>query len=82
MKPFLLHIKDKIGFRKSEIHNRKFCPPHSFPHKLPFTKPITDEHCHIHSNKLRMLHHTLYCKLIKCPHYNFMIKKYKEHLKK
>ena len=71
-KGWKLNIKDKHPLSKT-----KFCPPHCFPHRPPFTKPITKEPCHIHKAKWRMLHHKLFCKFLKCPHYKFMIKNYK-----
>ncbi len=68
-----LNIKDKKIISKD-----KFCPAHCIPHKLPFTKHITNEPCHIHKKNWRMMHHKIFCKLLKCQHYKFMIKKYKE----
>lgn len=72
-KGLLLNIKDKI-----EISKEKCCPPHTFPHRLPFTEKIDDEPCHIHVAKWRMAHHILYCKIIKCPHLRFMLKENKK----
>ena len=66
-------MKDEI-----KISENKFCPPHYLPHKIPLGKKIENENCHIHKNKIHMLHHKPFCKLIKCQHYEFMIKKYKE----
>ncbi len=71
MKPRLLKIKDKI-----EIAKDRFCPSHYLPHKLPFGEPITDEPCHYHERKWRMAHHQTFCKILKCPNYEFMIKEY------
>jgi len=69
--PKLLNIKDKRIISKG-----KFCPPHHLPHKLPFGKKITKEPCHIHKRKWRRVHHKLFCKLLRCPYYKFMIKRY------
>ena len=70
--PKLLNIKDK-----KTISKNRFYPPHYIPHKFPFGKKITDEPCHYHKRKWRMAHHIPFCKLLNCPHYNFMIKNYK-----
>ncbi len=71
-----LYIKDKIVvFDKG---NELYCPPHCFPHKFPFTKPIIDEPCHYHNAKFRMFHHIPFCYLF-CKNYNRMIEKYKEN---
>ncbi|MFH1607566.1 MAG: hypothetical protein ABIA78_00350, partial [archaeon] len=68
----ILNIKDK-----KIISKKRFCPPHWWPHTLPWKK-ITDEPCHIHKKTWRMQHHTPFCKYwLKCPNYEFMIKKYK-----
>jgi len=67
---------------KENISNNKFCPPHYIPHKLPFGKKITNEKCHIHKAKWRMKHHTIFCKILKCPHYKFMMKTNLDKLKK
>ena len=76
-KCLFMNIKDKIVISK-----KRFCPPHRLPHKLPFGKKITKEPCHIHEHSLRMLHHRPFCKLIKCPNYEFMMKCSKQHKKK
>lgn len=77
-KPWRLEIKDKIT-----LNRKKCCPKHWIPHKIPYiTKPITNEPCHFHTKKWRMAHHIFYCKHIKCPHYDFMIKEYKKWLNK
>ena len=67
-----MSIKDKII-----LSRKKCCPPHYFPHKLPFGRRITDEPCHIPKAKWRMLHHTIFC-FLRCPHYEFMIQEYKK----
>lgn len=69
-----LNIKDKI-----ELNKKLFCPPHCFPHKLPFTKPIIKELCHIHKAKWRMLHHLFFCKILGCPHYKKMKEYYESN---
>ena len=68
-----MKIKDK-----ERISKDRYCPPHTFPHKFPFTKPITNEPCHHHNKKWRMTHHTFFCKYLKCPNYEFMLKEYKK----
>ena len=70
---WFMGIKDKI-----KISSNRFCPPHYFPHKLPFGEKITKEPCHFHKSKWRMLHHTIFCKLLGCKNYKFMIGKYKK----
>ena len=42
-----LDTKDKVKVN-GEDGEELYCPPHHVPHKLPFTKPITDESCHYH----------------------------------
>lgn len=77
MKPVLVHIEDK-----TEIAKDKFCPAHWIPHKLPLlTERIIDEPCHYHNKLWRMLHHKAYCKILRCPHYEFMINTYKKNKK-
>jgi|APSaa5957512622_1039677.scaffolds.fasta_scaffold113679_2 hypothetical protein len=66
--------KDKIN-----LEEELFCPPHCLPHKRPFTKPITNERCHLHKQKRHMLHHQPFCKLTKCPNYKKMIATYKKY---
>ena len=73
---WFMGIKDKI-----KISNNRCCPKHYFPHKLPFGNKITNEHCHLHKSKWRMVHHILYCKFLKCKNYQFMITKYKKFKK-
>ena len=71
-----MHIKDKIIISKN-----RHCPPHCLFHKLPFTKPITDEPCHYHHKKWRTFHHILFCKYLKCPNCKFMLQEYKNSRK-
>ena len=73
---WFMNIQDKITLSK-----KKCCPPHFWPHKLPFTKLIINEPCHIHNKKWRMAHQKFFCKYLKCPHYKFMVKEYKKYLK-
>lgn len=73
---WFMSIKDKIY-----VSENKFCPAHYIPHKLPFGQPVCHEYCHIHKRLWRMFHHKIFCKFLKCPHYDFMIKKYKENKK-
>jgi len=70
-KYWFMDIKDKIKLSKTRC-----CPPHYMPHKLPFGDKVTDEPCHYHNSWLRRLHHNFFCKWLKCPNYEFMIKKY------
>lgn len=72
-----LNIEDKVEIEEREL----FCPPHCFPHKLPFTQPIINEPCHYHRKRWRMLHHIPYCKILKCSNYELMMKEYKKHRK-
>tara|TARA_Y100000310_G_scaffold8335_1_gene8909 strand:- start:31 stop:279 length:249 start_codon:yes stop_codon:yes gene_type:complete len=76
-KGLFMNIKDKKIISKT-----RFCPPHYWPHKLPFGKKITDESCHIHKKKWRMNHHIPFCKKLKCPNYEFMMRKNNEYLEK
>jgi len=72
--PILLNIKDEVIISKT-----RFCPPHYIPHKLPFGEKITNECCHYHHAGWRMLHHKLFCQILKCPNYDFMIKEYEKN---
>ena len=76
---WFMDIKDKIPvIDERERH----CPPHYIPHKLPLGEPVTDEHCHIHRNPLRMIHHNFFCEYLKCPNYNFMRREYEKSKEK
>ncbi len=73
-KPWFMNIRDKIN-----LNNGNYCPPHWIPHKIPVIETkVTDEPCHIHEAEWRMLHHRVYCQLLKCPHYNAMMIRYRE----
>jgi len=74
---WLLEINDKINIPQKEGENL-CCPPHTFPHKPPLTKKITEEPCHTHKAKWRMSRHIIYCKYLKCPHFKRMIEEYKK----
>jgi hypothetical protein len=69
-KKLFINIKDKINLPKKGCH----CPPHYIPHRFPFGEKITDEPCHIHKAKWRMQHHIFFCKKLKCPNFEKMIK--------
>ena len=76
-----MNIKDKrktSEILKDEV--KRCCPPHKLPHKI-FGKKITDEPCRIHEAYFRNLHHTTFCKMLKCPHYKDMKKAKKKSLK-
>ena len=73
-KLYWMNIKDKEDLEEPGL----YCPPHYFPHKLPDGNPIIDEPCHTHQSKLRMIHHSTFCKMLKCPNYEKMIKVDKE----
>ena len=74
-KLLFMNIKDKVDVGEG------FCPPHHLPHKPPIGEKISEEPCHFHTSKLRMAHHTPFCKLLKCHNYKRMIEKYKEYKK-
>jgi hypothetical protein len=40
-----------------------YCPPHRWPHG----SLVTDERCHYHRALWRMLHHSPFCYLLRCP---------------
>jgi hypothetical protein len=67
-----MKTKDEI------IIKNKYCRPHRLPH---FGKLYVNEPCHFHKKKIHQLHSILYCKLIRCPNYELMIKKQKEYNK-
>lgn len=70
----LLNIADKIDLEEDGL----FCPPHRLPHTLPFIgELVTDEPCHYHEAKWRMLHHKPFCKLLGCPNYDRMVEAYR-----
>ena len=71
-----LNIEDKVQILDEE-GNDLYCPPHTIPHKLPFTAPITNEPCHYHNSKLRMFHHIPFCYCF-CKNYKTMIETYKK----
>ncbi|MAG07248.1 hypothetical protein CMI46_00335 [Candidatus Pacearchaeota archaeon] len=74
-KPIFLYIKDKTNIEGVE----KYCPSHRLPHTLPVIgESIVDESCHIHKSKLRMAHHTTFCKILKCPNYQQMRETYEQ----
>ena len=73
-----LNIKDKIQV-KSIDNKMLYCPPHTFPHRLPFSEPITDESCHLHEANWRMKHHIPFCRYLDCPNYKRMIEKYQDY---
>jgi hypothetical protein len=75
---FLMNIKDKIKTDDIfETESPRYCPPHRIPHTLPLIgELITDEPCHHHTSKLRMIHHKTFCKILRCPNYKTMIKAY------
>lgn len=68
-----LYIKDK-----QNLEQELYCPPHHWPHKLPFTKPIRRERCHFHAKKWRLLHHIPLCHALRCKNIKTMLKFYKE----
>ncbi|MAE13345.1 hypothetical protein CMO92_02160 [Candidatus Woesearchaeota archaeon] len=77
---WFLDIADKVDVvdRKGE---KLFCPPHCFPHKIMFTKPITDEPCHFRRAGWRMLHHLSFCFILRCPYRRRMKEAYKKDSK-
>ena len=78
-----MDISDKILTDNSDSGsgNRRCCPAHYLPHKLPDGEPITDEPCHTHRAEFRRLHHNLFCLVLRCPHFEFMREKTKQLLK-
>ncbi len=73
----LFEIKDTVPLGDGT----KCCPPHYFPHAIPFVqKPVTNEQCHTHSAISHRMHHNFFCKALRCPHYEFMIKETKKIL--
>jgi hypothetical protein len=73
LKTRLMNIEDK-----TDLNNENCCPPHWLPHRIPIIEPlVTDEPCHIHKAKWRMVHHKLYCQVLKCPHYEIMMQQYR-----
>lgn len=47
---------------------KKTCPPHTYPHRFPWQKKVTNEPCHTHKNKIKLFFHNLHCWLFKCPY--------------
>jgi hypothetical protein len=78
-KPKRKKIKKISQNGKFYIDNKKICPPHRLPHKLPLGKKITVELCHIHIRKRSMAHHRPFCRILKCKHYTFMVNEYKKY---
>ena len=72
-----MDTKDKIN-----LNNGNCCPPHRIPHTLPVIgELVIDEPCHIHESRLRMGHHRAFCRILRCPHYEEMMKRYKAYQK-
>lgn len=72
-----MNTKDKI-----DLENENCCPPHRIPHTLPVIgELVIDEPCHIHESRLRMAHHRAFCQILRCPHYDEMMQRYREHQK-
>ena len=66
-------MADKIDLEEDGL----FCPPHHLPPTLPFIgELVTDEPWHYHEVKWRMLHHKLFCKLLGCLNYDWMVEAY------
>lgn len=67
----LFDIKDTITLGDGT----KCCSPHYFPHAIPLIqKPVADEQCYTHSAVFHRMHHNLFYKALRCPHYEFMMK--------
>ena len=74
----LLSIKDKVI-----LNNGSYCPSHRLPHTLPVIgELVRDEQCHYHISRLRMTHHRVFCRVLRCPHYESMIEMRKELLRR
>ena len=72
-----MNIADKV-----EISSERVCPSHHLPHTLPVIgDPVENEPCHYHNNRLRMLHHALFCAYLECPNFKFMTETYKAQKK-
>jgi hypothetical protein len=57
------------------------CPPHYLPHKLPVGRPVSDEPCHFHKSGFHMLHHTPFCRKLKCPYVDMMLNARGNHIR-
>ncbi len=73
-----MDIKDKVKIIDPDPGVERVCPPHYFPHKLPFGPKVTDEPCHYHTASLRMFHHSFFCLVLRCSNYDFMMSEYLE----
>jgi hypothetical protein len=73
MKLRIFKTKDEICIDKN-----KKCHFEEYNYKkyFPF---LLKSHCHIHKNKIHMLHHKLFCFLF-CKNYKFMINKTKQKI--
>ncbi len=65
---WFMNIKDKVP-----VGGGRCCPPHYIPHKLPVGPKVTDEPCHFHRAKWRMVHHTFFCRWLRCPNLPAML---------
>lgn len=74
MKLYFLKPKDEIS-----IDKKRLCPFEKYNYKKYFKNLLLKSSCHIHKKRIHMLHHLLFCYLSKCPHYNFMLKKYNQY---
>ncbi|HII15687.1 MAG TPA: hypothetical protein HA362_05225 [Nanoarchaeota archaeon] len=50
---------------------KQCCPPHTFPHVLPWKPKIANEPCHTHKNRARRFLHDFHCWLMQCPYRNW-----------
>ena len=66
---WFMDIEDKVP-----VGGAACCPPHYIPHKLPFGPKVVDEPCHFHKAPWRMAHHTFFCRWLKCPHAEDMLR--------
>lgn len=76
-----------VSKNRINLNDGKYCPPHRLGEgviELTISgEKITNEPCHFHPSRLSMiLHHIPFCKMLRCPHYNSMIKAYKTYCKK
>lgn len=62
-----MDIRDKVPLDKGT------CPPHYLPHKMPDGDPVVNEQCHTHVALWRRWHHNLFCRVLDCPNYQYMI---------
>jgi len=49
----------------------KKCPPHRFPHRLPWQEEVANEKCHVPEGRIKLFFHNMRCWMMQCPYRNW-----------